>query len=69
MIVEGSKSSNTTDPQCPQIKLSPPVPDILRTVRRVERFNVVTGPTGIMGIVAIFPHLLKLSGGLPFAGE
>jgi hypothetical protein len=42
-----------TCPQCPQIKSSPPVPDILRSVRRIERFNVVTRPTGIMGMVAI----------------
>jgi hypothetical protein len=35
------------------------VPDILRSVRRIERFNVVTGPTGIIGIAAIFfPHIL-----------
>jgi hypothetical protein len=64
MTVEGSKFSNMTDPQCPQIKSSPPVPDIFRILRRVERFNVVTGPIGIMLIAAIFPHLLKLSGGL-----
>jgi hypothetical protein len=30
------------------------VPDILLSVRRIERFSVVTGPTGIIGIVAIF---------------
>jgi hypothetical protein len=30
------------------------VPDIPLSVRRIERFSVVTGPTGIMGIVAIF---------------
>ncbi len=41
------------DPQCPHIKSSPPVPDILLSVRRIERFNVVTGPTAIMSIVAI----------------
>jgi hypothetical protein len=29
------------------------VSDILRSVRRIERFKVVTGPTGIMGMVAI----------------
>jgi hypothetical protein len=39
------------------MKSSTPVPDILRSVRSVERFNVVTGPTVIIGIVAIFfPH-------------
>jgi hypothetical protein len=53
VIVEGSKSSNMTYPQCPQMKSSPPVPDILRSVRRIERFNVVTRPTGIMSMVAI----------------
>jgi hypothetical protein len=35
------------------MKSSPPVLDIRRSVRRIERFNVVAGPTGIMGIVAI----------------
>jgi len=30
------------------------VPDIRFSVRRIERFSVVTGPTGIIGIVAIF---------------
>ena len=45
-----------TCPQCPQIKLSPPVPDIRLSVRRIERLSVVTEPTGIMGMVAIlFP--------------
>src|SRR6266478_9009451 len=42
-----------TDPQCPHIKSSPPVPDILFSVRRIDRFSVVIGPTGIMSIVAI----------------
>src|SRR5260370_10833065 len=28
-----------TCPQCPQIKSSPPVSDILRSVRRIERFK------------------------------
>jgi hypothetical protein len=42
-----------TCPQCPQIKSSPPVPDIRLSVRKIERFSVVTGPTGIMGMVAI----------------
>src|SRR6266849_6560846 len=41
------------DPQCPHIKSSLPVPDILLSVRRIERFNVVTGPTAFMSIVAI----------------
>src|SRR6266849_6823227 len=41
------------DPQCPHIKSSPPMPDILLSVRRIERFSVVTGPTAIMSIVAI----------------
>jgi len=51
-----------TDPQCPQIKSSPPSPDIPLSVRRIERFSVVTGPTGIMGIVAIFfPRIRQLS--------
>jgi len=50
------------DPQCPQIKSSPPSPDIPLSVRRIERFSVVTGPTGIMGIVAIFfPRIRQLS--------
>src|SRR5260370_19509619 len=53
VTVEGSKCSNMTCPQCPQMKSSPPVPDILRSVRRIERFKVVTGPIGIMGMVAI----------------
>ena len=35
------------------MKSSPPVLDIRRSVRRIERFNVVAGPTGIIGIVAI----------------
>src|SRR5271169_6342804 len=49
-----------TCPQCPQIKSSPPVPDILLSVRRIERFIDVTGPTGIIGIVAIFfPHQIS----------
>ena len=52
---EGSKSSRITYPQCPQIKSSPPEPDISLSVRRIERFSVVTGPTGIMAIVAIVP--------------
>jgi hypothetical protein len=30
------------------------VPGILLSVRRIERFSVVTGPIGIIGIVAIF---------------
>ena len=30
------------------------MPDILLSVRRIERFSVVTEPIGIMGIVAIF---------------
>jgi hypothetical protein len=48
-----------TYPQCPQIKSSPPVPGTLRSVRRIERFSVITFPTGIMGIVAIlFPQQL-----------
>jgi hypothetical protein len=42
-----------TWPQWPQIKSSPPVSDILRSVLRTERFSVLTGPTGIMNIVAI----------------
>jgi hypothetical protein len=42
------------DPQWPQTKSSPPVPDILLSVRTIERFSVLTGPTGIIGIVAIF---------------
>src|SRR5271167_936972 len=59
-MVEGSKSSKMTCPQCPQIKSSSPVPDILLSVRRIERFIDVTGPTGIIGIVAIFfPHQIS----------
>jgi hypothetical protein len=38
------------------MKSSPPVLDIRRSVRRIERFNIVAGPTGIMGIVASFPQ-------------
>jgi len=30
------------------------VPDIILSVRRIERFSVVVGPTGIISIVAIF---------------
>ena len=30
------------------------MPRILLSVRRIERFSVVTGPTGIIGIIAIF---------------
>jgi hypothetical protein len=30
------------------------VPHILLSVRKIERLSVVTGPIGIMGIVAIF---------------
>ena len=41
------------DPQCPHIKSSLPVPDILLSVRIIERFSVVLGPTGRMSIVAI----------------
>src|SRR6267378_382801 len=41
------------DPQCPHIKSSLPVPDILLSVRIIERFSVVLGPTGSMSIVAI----------------
>src|SRR6266481_9811346 len=44
-----------TYPQCPHIKSTPPVPDILLSVRRIDRFSVVIGPTGIMSIVAILP--------------
>src|SRR6266481_3223013 len=44
-----------TYPQCPHIKSSPPVPDILFSVRRIDRFSVVIGPTGIMSIVTILP--------------
>src|SRR6266446_5737115 len=52
-----------TDPQCPHIKSSPPVPDILLSVRRIERFSVVIGPTGIMSIVAISsPTIRQLRG-------
>src|SRR5437016_1583928 len=40
-------------PTVSQIKSSLPLPDIARSVERMERFNVVTGPTGIMGMVAI----------------
>jgi hypothetical protein len=42
-----------TYPQCPQKKSSPPVPGSLLSVRRIERFSVVTPLTGIIGIVAI----------------
>jgi hypothetical protein len=35
------------------MKSSPPVPDILLSGWRIERFNDVTGPIGIMGMVAI----------------
>ena len=35
------------------MKSSPPVLDILRFVLRIERFSVVTGPIGIIAIVAI----------------
>src|SRR6266446_5173562 len=50
-----------TYPQCPHIKSSPPVPDILLSVRRIERFSVVIGPTGIMSIVAISsPNIRQL---------
>src|SRR5438445_5780094 len=31
------------------------MPDILLSVRRIDRFSVVIGPTGIMSIVAILP--------------
>src|SRR6266404_9340662 len=52
-----------TYPQCPHIKSSPPVPDILLSVRRIERFSVVIGPTGIMSIVAISsPNIRQLRG-------
>ena len=38
-------------------KSSPPVPDIPLSVTKIERSNVVTGPTGIIGMVAIvFPE-------------
>ena len=30
------------------------MPDIILSVRRIERFSVVVGPTGIISIVAIF---------------
>jgi len=61
--VEGSKSSRMIDPQCPHIKSSPPVPDILLSVRRIERFSVVLGPTGSMSIVAISsPDMRQLRG-------
>ena len=53
MTVKGSKSSRMTYPQCPQKKSSPPVPGSLLSVRRIERFSVVTPLTGIIGIVAI----------------
>jgi len=37
------------------------VPDILLSVRRIERFSVVIGPTGIMSIVAISsPNIRQL---------
>jgi hypothetical protein len=63
LIVEGSKSSKMTYPQCPQIKSSPPVPDIPLSVRRIDRFSVVAGPTGIMSIVAVSsPKLRQLRG-------
>ena len=35
------------------MKSSPPAPNILRSVLRMERFNVVTRPIGIIAIVAI----------------
>ena len=61
--MEGSKSSRMIDPQCPHIKSSPPVPDILLSVRRIERFSVVLGPTGSMSIVAISsPDMRQLRG-------
>jgi hypothetical protein len=63
VTVEGSKSFNIIDPQCPHIKSSPPAPDIRRTVRRTDRFRVIILPSGIMLIVVIFPRLLKLSEG------
>jgi hypothetical protein len=53
-----------TYPRWPQIKSSPPVPVILLSVRRIERFSVITGPIGIMGIVAIFFPLQILAGDL-----
>src|SRR6266446_6114906 len=40
-------------PQCPQIKSSPPVPEIPFSVWRMERFNVVIGPIGIIAMVDI----------------
>ena len=49
-------------PQCPQTKSSVPFPDILRSVLRIERFNVVTGPIGIIAIVAILsPDMVACS--------
>ena len=61
--MEGSKSSRMIDPQCPHIKSSPPVPDILLSERRIERFSVVLGPTGSMSIVAISsPDMRQLRG-------
>jgi hypothetical protein len=37
-------------------------PDILRSVIKMDRFNVGTGPTGIMGIVAMSsPNRMSLT--------
>ena len=44
-----------TCPQWPQMKSSPPAPNILRSVLTMERFNVVTRPICIIAIVAILP--------------
>ena len=40
------------------MKSSPPVPDILCSVLRIERFSVVTEPTGIIAIVAILSPMM-----------
>ncbi len=55
-----------TYPQCPQIKSLPPVPDIPLSVWRIDRFNVVIGPIGIIGMVAICsPDIRHLGTSIP----
>ena len=40
------------------MKSSPPVPDIVCSVLRIERFSVITGPIGIIAIIAILSPMM-----------
>ena len=59
-VVHQAVGAVTSPPKIGQLQAepvyyySPPVLDNILSVRRIERFNVAVGPTGIISIVAIF---------------